>query len=198
MRAFVYVFLCVAYRAEYKDALDKLQPPMPAPRKCQSYHCDARPMCYTNFEPHYSKNMTLSELVVGNTTWEYDAAELGDWSIHYGYLDAKPLYQAKGPVGDINLKIRVGNADYIWICGASKESLLHATVYLDPNYHSDFDATQDYVPTANRVEWTKKKYVGSECKSIIGLPVGQHILSISPNPSHPDHITSLSHVIMWP
>lgn len=36
-----------ALLADYASKLAALQPPLPAPKKCQSYHCDQRPMCFT-------------------------------------------------------------------------------------------------------------------------------------------------------
>ena len=42
-------------KKNYLPTIEKLQPPMPPPKKCQNYHCDKRPMCYTDYEPHFSK-----------------------------------------------------------------------------------------------------------------------------------------------
>jgi hypothetical protein len=61
-------------RTEYADFLNDLTPPLPNPKRCSNpYHCEARPQCFTDFKPHYSSNMTLTELVVGTTKWTYDA-----------------------------------------------------------------------------------------------------------------------------
>ena len=54
------------------------------------------------------------------------------------------------------------------------------------------------MPSKDRVLWLKKKYLGNECKAILGLPSGNHILSIATNQSHDTHQTKLSHLILWP
>jgi hypothetical protein len=56
-----------------------------------------------------------------------------------------------------------------------------------------------YVQSENRTIWTKKKYMGSECKAILDLPSGNHILSIQTNHSDNDkHQSKISHIILWP
>ena len=58
---------------EYENFLTDLTPPLPNPKKCAyPYHCELRPLCFTDYQPHYSANLTLTELVVGPTQWEYD------------------------------------------------------------------------------------------------------------------------------
>lgn len=58
---------------EYVSFLKDLAPPLPDPKKCKvPYHCDSRPQCFTDFKPHYAKNLTLTELVVGQSKWVYD------------------------------------------------------------------------------------------------------------------------------
>lgn len=181
----------------FDEKLKVLQPStMPGPKKCQGYRCEEKPLCYTDFKPHYNPKNTLSELVVGKTDWLYEAEEYGDWSLHYGYLDAKPLWYAPGPEsGEIHIKIEINHMNEIWICGNNKESLMHSTIYLDKNVEKRLT---DYVPSNDRILWDKKKYVGNECKSVIELMPGIHVLSISTNTSHANHKTSISHVIQWP
>ena len=64
----------------YAERLDKLQSPMPLPKRCQSYHCDTKPLCYTNYLPHYPTDMKINDLLVGNTNWTYSGEELQEWS----------------------------------------------------------------------------------------------------------------------
>ncbi len=127
-----------------------------------------------------------------------DPFEYGEWSIHYGYLDGKPLYSAKPANGEISIKVSITTSaiNYILLCGAAKESLLHTTIFLDLNVPAN-KRNADYVPSTSRVEWTKHKVLGNECKYIEEIPKGDHVLTIVPNPTHPDHVTSLSHVIFW-
>jgi len=185
---------------DYSKILHDMQPPMPPPKRCQQYHCEFRPICYTDYRPHYADNLTLSNIIVGKTNWTYDADEVGDWSIHYGYLDSKPLWTGEGPeAGEIHLRVTIDKLDTVWVCGAIKESLMHAKVFLDQNvnFNGLNGNVTNYVPSSSRVEWSKRKYVGNECKAILGLPTGNHVISISTNGSAAGHKTALSHVIMW-
>jgi hypothetical protein len=180
---------------EYGKKLGDLQPKLPAPKKCQKYLCEYRPYCYTDYRPHYNEKYSLHKIVVGKTNWTYEPEDLGDWSLHYGYLDAKPLYYTQGNMGEIHVLVNVEKVGTVWLCGAVKESLLNSTIYLDQNVKGD-DFT-NYIPTSSRKKWEKRKYVGNECKEITGLPVGRHVLSISTENSSPGHKTALSHVITW-
>lgn len=193
---------------DYTEKLDKLTPPLPAtPKKCgNNYHCQLKPNCYTDFKPHYSKNWTLSELVFGETKWTYDPADYSDWSIHYGYLDSKPIFTAKGPEpGDLNLAITVGKTGFIWVCGLLKDSLKHLSFYVDynekdPNW-SDLNE-KSYKPISDsakdRIPWEKRKGMGNECEEIFDLPPGKIVLTLSSEKSEPGHSSSLTHVITWP
>ncbi len=55
-----------------------------------------------------------------------------------------------------------------------------------------------YVPSDRRIQWHHVKFVGNECKSIFGLPPGQHVISIAANATMTKHTSGVSHVIMWP
>jgi hypothetical protein len=55
-----------------------------------------------------------------------------------------------------------------------------------------------YVESADRKIWDKKKYMGSECISLLNLPSGNHILSIKTNHTNDNHYSKISHIIMWP
>ena len=56
---------------------------------------------------------------------------------------------------------------------------------------------EEYKATSKRQPWHDKKYMGSDCKAVQNLPPGSHVLSLSTNASHPEHESSLTHVIMW-
>eukprot|EP01035_Chromulina_nebulosa_P021157 gene21157-27412_t len=166
----------------YSKALDQLHPSMP-----------------DDYLPHYSKNLTLTDLIVGTHNWTYDDYEYPEWSKHYGYLDLKPVY-ISGPSsyhGEIFIKVTIGINDYVALCGERKESLKHTIIHVIP-YANIPENKTEFIPPSNLTIWTKKKYFGNECKYILGLPVGIHVIGILPNSSHTDHITGLSHVIMWP
>jgi len=46
-----------------------MQPSMPAPVRCQEYHCKNKMKCFTNYEPHYSVDLQLTDLIIGSTNW---------------------------------------------------------------------------------------------------------------------------------
>lgn len=176
--------------AEYKVA-------MPHPKRCQNnYRCDSKPECYTDFKPHYSEQFHLSDRVVGETHWVYDPADYSDWSLHYGYLDTKPTFTAKGPeAGELHFQIHVNQHTYIWLCGLRKESLAHAHFALDKNVLVDAKEKKKYKPGDKREIWTQKRDVVNECKELNSLPKGDHVLSVSNSGNNTVEIT---HLIMWP
>jgi hypothetical protein len=118
-------------------------------------------------------------------------------------------------IGEIHIRITIGASKTMWLCGGGhKESLKHAFTYIDENVDLSnlpnnsekigYDGVNygnssfKYIPSANRKLWTNKKYVGSECKALHGLPSGTHVLSISPNITHDKNTVKISHVILWP
>jgi len=189
----------VALFTDYSNILNKLQPDIPEiPKRCQTYHCEAKATCYTDYLPHFPSDMSLKDVIVGKTRWSYEPEIYGEWSLQYGYLDSKPLWQAKGDKGDLHLKIEIHNKKTVWICGALSESLLKTTIYLDANVPVNKLKNYDPMDSGKRVEWKKKKYIGNECKAITDLPVGTHVLSISTaNAKDTDHTTGFSHLITW-
>lgn len=61
---------------EYSAFLTDMTPPLPNPKKCGwPYHCESKPLCYTDYLPHYTENTKLSDLVVGTTQWVYDPGQ---------------------------------------------------------------------------------------------------------------------------
>lgn len=123
--------------------------------------------------------------------------------------------------------VHVEHTPFVWLCGALHHTLVHVDLNypfpdsarpnlaalrtdlpLDVNEYQFVDAQSgsegnstvsgiEYVPTNNRQLWTNKKYIGSDCKSILNLPPGLHVISLSTNSSHPNHLTTLTHVITW-
>lgn len=180
----------------YSEKLEEIYPVFKTPKKCMNLHCDKRPICYTDFRPHYPKNLTLSELIVGNTSWVYDPEPPSAWSLQYGFLDSKPMFTAKGEAsGEIHIRINIGSTDFLLLCGTVKDSLKHTIFYLDADVKDEDLA--NYIPSSNRVEWPHKRYLGGECKYMKTLPTGSHVISVRPN--NTTQVTSgLSHVVMWP
>jgi hypothetical protein len=72
---------------EYEEQLNKLQPPLPAPKRCNQYFCDTKPQCYTSFMPHHSPNYTLAELLVGKNNWTVDGFGIVGHGEYYASLE---------------------------------------------------------------------------------------------------------------
>eukprot|EP00388_Colpodella_angusta_P035138 GDKK01035040.1.p2 GENE.GDKK01035040.1~~GDKK01035040.1.p2 ORF type:complete len:154 (-),score=5.79 GDKK01035040.1:87-548(-) len=140
------------------------------------------------------------------------AAVLAEWSTHYGYLDAKPMYFGKASHGEIHFHIAIHHARHFWLCGVNKDSLAHADVFLDANvkidkttgkagYSNDTASVGTtsgpvYTPTAGRV--LLPKVDGGDCKQYSDIPPGQHVISVSTSADTPDHTTIITHLILWP
>lgn len=95
--------------------------------------------------------------------------------------------------------MRVG---VVRVCGYSrKESLNHATYFLDSNYSFPANTPNDqitYTPTPQRVEIIAKDHVGDDCTRLSNIPTtGEHVLTVFTDPSNPRHVTSLSHVVIF-
>jgi hypothetical protein len=120
--------------------------------------------------------------------------ELGPWSITYGYLDAKPTFTAKYTAnGELHMKITISkDNDIVWVCGQLSNALAHAVFYIDTNKPNA--AKGAYEPSENRILWTKKRYVGMECKELSEIPTGTHVLSVS---NQGDKPIQISHLIVW-
>ena len=117
---------------------------MPTPKHCLTYHCDIKPLCYTDYLPHFPKENTLDELLVGTSNWTYPDMKAVQQSINESnfnmmfrasikytrynnnnnnniiipddYHDVKLNFAATGPyAGEIHLKINIGEKDFIWL-----------------------------------------------------------------------------------
>lgn len=157
-------------------------------------HCVAKPRCFTDFRPHYSRGTTLTDLIVGAMKWEYDSAEDTELSKHFGYLDAKPKYRSKDKE-ELHLRITINEENnFLWLCGLNKLSLVHAVIYLDQDVDMSPAEVASYVPSMKRVLWDKKRYVGHECKEVHELPKGKHVLSIA---NGGEKTLEITHVILF-
>lgn len=134
-----------------------------------------------------------------NLLYNTYTAALGEWSLHYGYLDAKPDYHTTGDDnGEIYLKIKIENARHFWLCGLTKEALEYAVVMLDANVQDSPTLKETYSPSANRIQLNKFVGIGNECKQFEDIPKGTHVIGVSTDPSQPGHKSSITHLITWP
>jgi hypothetical protein len=179
---------------KFENKLDELVPKMPLPSKCQEFRCDKMPICYTNYLPHYSSNMTLDQIILPNTNWTYYTTELEESYKSLPYH--KPgFYHNSESDGVLSLKITAGPVYNVWLCGATRNALKEAEFYLDVGVLL-YDRRQVYEPTENSVKWAKIKFAKTmNCLDFYDLPKGEHILTIVPRLSNSS--LSLTHVIMW-
>jgi hypothetical protein len=127
-------------------------------------------------------------------------AEYSDWSTHYGYLDAKPMYLSKNGAadGELYLKVRIQKARYFWLCGLNKESLQNAVVLLDANVKDSADLKDSYQPKEGRVALTKFTQIGNECRQYEDVPHGMHVIGVATEAAQAQHISAVTHFITWP
>lgn len=181
--------------AEYQSELKKFEEDnVPHPKRCGTLHCEYRPQCFTNYLPHYSKDHYLRDIIVGEVAWSADSEKYSDWSLKYGFLDAKPSYHSikDEPSKELHIAVEIKEHDFVWICGNSKESLAKAIFHVDKNVK--IVSNEKYEPSAQRELWTKKKYIGQECKEIQELPKGKHVISVS---NGGEKALEVSHVVTW-
>ena len=188
----------------YQSILDSLQVPIPTKPLYCSPDCDTKPLCFTNFKPHYNPEFSLDSIIVGNHTGWASVDKLGSGGKDeriYGWLDRRPCYEAQGPNHFLHLTIAIAHANisnHVRVCGySSKESLKHAVFWLDA--HVKTLPGPDYAspPTSVLRALDKRKYAQDECTLLHDLPVGRHVLNIQTNPNATTHVTSLSHVIYF-
>lgn len=92
------------------------------------------------------------------------------------------------------------------VCGYStKESLKHALFFVDGNMTVPFrektdplrETAEEYTPSDKRVQITRRRYVQDECTQLFDIPNGDSVLTIRTDPEHPQHTSSLSHIIIF-
>jgi len=104
-----------------------------------------------------------------------------------GHLDFKPFLSGKSSnQGEIHLNISIGEADFVWLYGELK----HTIIYLDLHGAENITRNSVYVPRESRRKWSNVKQHGDISLHVNGLPRGMHVMSIQK--------ATLTHVITWP
>jgi len=201
-------------RAAYDKELAKLQGvPFPAPGHC-GFECATRPICYTDFKPHFNPNYTFERAMVGGAAasqWKKWVKTPSGGAPHetMGYQDYKIYYQGHDAGASLHLRVRVSvRSPYLRLCAqGAKESLKHAVFFLDPNVTlglapaATADPSFRYTPPANktqRMALTKRKYVGDECTLLTDVPPGDHVLTVMVHPEKTGRAsTSITHLILY-
>jgi hypothetical protein len=213
---------------EYKKAYEGLRAPIPEnPLHLSAAEGLNRPLCYTNFKPHFNPKHLLDALVLGNSQWEAHTLT-HDYSHEmskYGYQDARPVFQATGGGKEIHIRLDNVRSGEVRVCGYSvKEALGRVEFYVDANYPFPADKATSgaketilswfccpdsdflififleiqYQPSAQRIQLTNSRFAGDDCFLLTEVPKGSgHVLSIKTSADHPHHTSVLSHVIIF-
>jgi hypothetical protein len=150
---------------------------------------------------------------------------LGEWSLHYGYLDAKPYFYGTPAEGELHLVIRINpdSGGRFWLCSAGKDDLQHVHVSLEANVDSRYPGAvaagtasggagppadgenqawkefkEKYAPGESRTALSEfAATAGGVCKEFSNIPEGVHVVSIAPDPAQPAQVSSITHVVTW-
>lgn len=194
----------------YQKELDTLQVPMPEKALyLQPQESLLKPICYTDYEPHFNPKQKLSRLIIGEHPKWTLVRKRGAWTsddgdTYYGYQDVRPVYEAKGAGIELHVRILGVRLGSVVVCGYShKESLKHALFYLDPDVNIPFESnalngingTLHHSSPKNYL-LTKRQYMNDECTKLNEIPNGDHVLTIRTDPKHPGHTSALSHIIV--
>ena len=147
----------------YDKKLKKLQDfPLPEPSKHCGFECATKPICYTDFIPHFNPNYTLDRIVVkgsghtqlvstsggsNNKPWRRWVKNPSGGAPHLpmGYQDYKIYYESTGPHTALHVQIHISSqSPYLRLCAQNmKESMKHAVFYLHQNVTSTRVAGRD-------------------------------------------------------
>jgi hypothetical protein len=135
---FSHFFFSFSPFSEYKKAYEELRVPIPE----KALHLSEaegryRPLCFTNFEPHFNPKHLLDTLVLGGSRWEVRMVD-HDYThelFTYGYQDTRPSYHGVGGDREIHLRIDSLRSGEIRVCGyLVKNALSRVEFYFDENY----------------------------------------------------------------
>lgn len=139
-------------------------------------------------------------LVVGGGNVLCLSGTYGEWSLHYGYLDLKTYFDnGITGLGELVLRINVSSLGVVWFCGRAPEALKHTTIKVE--YNVALSDGQKYEPDEDKRVTLRppvgRHYVGNECTELLALPEGTHMFALSADANYTNHISTLTHVIVW-
>lgn len=163
--------------------------------------CLKKPVCLTDYHPHYAPNMSLSSNLVGTTKWEYsdggkDPSSLPD----VNHIELRPGYSAvRGPrSGSIHFRIEVPPQ------GASVVVLgYHFTGATYPSeYYIELNVAdgrlQSYQPDEEKwLVWASTKKT-KETGVLQNVPGGKHVLSVVSKLNEKMEKAGISHIMIHP
>lgn len=113
--------MLIINKSDYAERLETLQPPMPPPARCQQLHCDAKPICFTDYAPHFPQTTKIASILVGFSNWSFPNASedlRSEFHLKGGYQDSKLTYLATNEYsGEIHFTINIVDKDFMWLFG---------------------------------------------------------------------------------
>lgn len=170
---------------------------MPKPIGCKS--CSTKPKCFTDYKPHYAPNLSLSELLVGNTSWRADFykdfnPELPDKT----HIEMRPGYSAPngGADGEIFVRLNIGDSGNVFICGYNYSPSIYHALEFRLELDVPDDRLRTYVPSEDRKKWTSFGTI-DDCSEMTNVPRGQHVVGLKAKYNELKLRPGITHVITY-
>mmetsp|Transcript_6875 Transcript_6875/g.10326 ORF Transcript_6875/g.10326 Transcript_6875/m.10326 type:complete len:611 (+) Transcript_6875:45-1877(+) len=193
------------YDAEHKKYRTKEEPAPPqfcGKGASSALYCETKPLCFTDYHPHYAPNLTLSELIVGTHKWVNEhQSKLDSYEYHLfpddEHLELRPGYSAvDGPdSGEIHFRINIGKHKSIIVCAYHYNNFQYATEFRVELNVPD-DRLKNYTPSDKRNIWMDVELAGA-CVLLSNFPSGQHVLSLESKLNEKKSVAGISHIMMW-
>lgn len=171
---------------------------MPKPVVCAGYYCETKPKCFTDYRSHFSKDLFLSDQIVGKMNWTTNVPmpAVADKIFH----EFRPgFYSSKESDGGIHFKIKIGATKFVIACFYHfPNANLANEYYLELNVSPD-RLNADYIPAKDKVlNWeTDVNVEWGVCQKIHNLPEGQHVLGIRFKENDKKAAAGITHLITW-
>ena len=186
----------------YREALSKLQGPIPSPEECKTKchcrgDCEHPSKCFTNYEPHFNGLYSIDSIVTNISGWtkSFKWGANGDRA-KWKFIDNKPAYELPrgNKDGFISMRVTVRDGRMLRVCGVMLSgSFKHANFYLAAvNSKREGDGL-----IGPDTLWKKRQYVKDECSQLNEVPPGEYILSVTKKEENQDQPLLLSHVITF-
>jgi hypothetical protein len=178
---------------------------MPKPVYCGqgaklAENCATKPKCFTDYKPHFSPNLSLTELIVGNHSWQYTLPDLLNSPLPDPYhIEARPGYSAINGArsGPIHFKVEIGELKSFMICGYHAPNLFASSEYYVELNVDKSRLNENYIPDKEKQKkWVHVSPVDG-CPVISNLPSGTHVVTVVSKINELKVLAGISHVITW-
>lgn len=162
------------------------------------YTCEDKMLCFTDYHPHYAKNLSLSELIVGETKWVYNQPDFANWKFpDETHIELRPGYSAVAgkDSGEIHFKINMGSIGRLTVVGYHYTDWFHANEYLIELNVPD-NRLKDYKPDPSKWNIWVDVVIKQSMSILHNIPPGQHVLSIRSKENDKKATAGISHIMM--